>query len=71
MRVPVLFFFLACDVHSSMTDAGMRDLVCAAVRKFKVVCVYGCALKAVLGIKSHFDSAVSFLNLYLSRERFC
>lgn len=38
----VIFFFLACDVHNSMTDAGMRVLVCAAVRKFKVVraCVF-------------------------------
>lgn len=41
------FFFLACDVHDSMTDAGMRVLVCAAVRKFKVGHMFVCALKAV------------------------
>ncbi len=41
------FFPLACDVHNSMTDAGMRVLVCAAVRKFEGVCV--CVRKAVWG----------------------
>lgn len=35
----LFFFFLACDVHNSMTDAGMWVLVCAAVRKFEGVCV--------------------------------
>lgn len=38
-RALMFFFPLACDVHNSMTDAGMRVLVCAAVRKFEGVCV--------------------------------
>lgn len=40
--------FFSCDVHNSMTDAGMRVPVCAAVRKFEVVraCVCVCELKA-------------------------
>lgn len=39
----LFFFFQACDVTSSVTDAGMQVLGDAAVRNFKGVCV----LKAV------------------------
>lgn len=63
--------YVVCDVHNSMTDAGMRARVCIAVRKFEVVCVCVRALKSVWGINRHFDRAVSFLNLNLSRESFC
>lgn len=47
----LLFFFssLVCDVHNGMTDAGMRVLVCVAVRKFEGVCLCVCELKAVCG----------------------
>lgn len=73
-RVLLFFFFfpsLVCDVHNGMTDAGMRVLVCVAVRKFEGVCVCVWAEGSVWGINSHFDTAVSFLNLYLSREKYC
>lgn len=52
-RVLLFFFFLSlslvCDVHNGMTDAGMRVLVCVAVRKFEGACVYVCESKAVCG----------------------
>lgn len=54
------------DVHNGMTDAGMRVLVLVAVRKLESVCAEG----SVERIRSHFDSAPSFLNLYLSRSLF-
>lgn len=52
----VIFFFLACDVPNSMTDAGMWVLVCAAVRKFEGVCVCVCwrrcgELRAILAVQ--------------------
>lgn len=37
----MLFFFQACDVTTSVTDAGMQVLGDAAVRNFKGVCAKG------------------------------
>lgn len=64
----MVVFFLVCDVHNSMTDAGMRVLVCAAVRKFEGL--YVCVLKAVWGLPAILTLQSVFFNLYLSRERF-
>lgn len=64
MRVCVFFFLVACDAHNSMTDAGMRALVCVAMRTFEFVCVCVCGAEVNVRDYQTFDRAgITFIYL--------